>query len=69
MPAGRAEKSSLGNPASIAFINRRSQRGKLGFVMLFLALQCSQRRADKLAGAFVTAAIDLCRYEAVKLIG
>ena len=34
-----------------------------------LALQGAERRADNLTGVFVTTALDLCQYEAVKLIG
>jgi len=67
-PPDPTERISLGNSAGVAFINRGSQRGKLRLKLLFLPLQGPQRRADDLAGVFVTAALNLRKYEAVKVI-
>src|ERR1019366_2008355 len=57
------------NPAGVAFVNGRPQRGQLRLVLLFFALQNPQRRAHHLAGVFVTSALDLGEHEAVKLLG
>lgn len=62
------ERISLGDSAGVAFINGGPQSGKLRLKLLFLPLQGPQRRADDLAGVFVTAALNLRKYEAVKII-
>jgi hypothetical protein len=68
LPDGAIEGVFFGNPAVVAFVNRRLQRGKLRLIAPFLALQCSERRADNLAGIFVTPAPDFGQNEAVELI-
>src|SRR3974377_1316017 len=62
------ERTSLGNSTGIAFINRRSQRGKLRLKLPLLALQGPQGRANYFAGVVVPATFDFLQYEAVQLI-
>ena len=63
------EGVSLRDPAGVALIDRRSQRGEPRLILLLLPLQCSQRRADNLACVFIPAALHLRQHEVVKLIG
>jgi hypothetical protein len=55
-----------GCSAGIAFVNRRSQCGKLEFVMLLLALQSSKAGADDLARVFVPPASYFGGYKTVQ---
>src|SRR6266481_7028660 len=60
---------TLGDTAGVAFVDSRSQRGKLRFVLLFLALQSPQSGAHDLTGVFVASSLNLLGDEAVKFVG
>jgi hypothetical protein len=60
---------NLGLRSLILFINSRSQRGKLCFVLLPLTLEDSQPGAHGFADVFVAPALDLFGDEVVKLVG
>ena len=60
------ERVASGDSAGIAFSNRHSQRGKSGFVGLFLALQSPERRTNDLAGVFVAPTLDFGESKAVE---
>src|SRR5882724_8833059 len=59
---------TLGDTAGVAFVDSRSQRGKLRFVLLFLALQSPQSGAHDLTGVFVASSLNLLGDEAVKFV-
>ncbi len=63
------ENVALGNAAGVAFVDCGPQRGHLRLIHLLFPLQSPQRRAHYVAGAFVAAAFNLFRYEAVELVG
>jgi len=63
------EGVSLRDPTGVALIDRRSQRGEPGLILLLLPLQSSQGRADNLACVFIPAALHFRQHEVVELIG
>src|SRR5208282_3540810 len=67
-PPDTLERISWSCPAGVSLINRSSQSGKFRLKLLFLALQCSQGRANHLAGVFVPATVDLRQHEVVKFL-
>jgi hypothetical protein len=60
---------NLGLRSLILFINSRSQRGKLCFVLLLLPLEDPQPGAHDFADVFLAPGLDLLGDEAVKLVG
>jgi hypothetical protein len=62
------EYITLRDPAGVAVVDGRSQPGKFGLILLFLALQRPQRGTDYFTGVLVPSALDLSQHEAFKLV-